>query len=177
MESPLFQISFNASRGKTFKRQTYSTLQKKGWRNLSLHCGQSLDTEWLSYWPLTKIAVTLWRWSGAAGSCPNKTHTDTLTQRRSSSQARCCEVAKVSGLRWSPCSCSEEQRIQIREVVYLQDKQRLSGVEMQWVEMCCIKFSRFDSIKLYFSGQQWDEQDTYELTKRRLTNLMMLLSV
>lgn len=140
MESPLFQISFNASRGKTFKRQTYSTLQKKGWRNLSLHCGQSLDTEWLSYWPLTKIAVTLWRWSGAAGSCPNKTHTDTLTQRRSSSQARCCEVAKVSGLRWSPCSCSEEQRIQIREVVYLQDKQRLSGVEMQWVEMCCIRF-------------------------------------
>ncbi len=51
---------------------------------------------------VTQIPETLWRWFGAAGSCPNKT-SDTRTQR-SSSQARCCEVAKVSGLRWSPCS-------------------------------------------------------------------------
>lgn len=46
-------------------------------------------------------AEAWWRWSGAAGSCPNKT-SDTLTEGRSSSRARCSGLAKASGPRWSP---------------------------------------------------------------------------
>lgn len=40
-----------------------------------------------------------------------------------------------------------------------------------------MKFCLAVSIKLYLSGQQWDERDVYELTEQRATNLMMLLSI
>lgn len=84
-------------------------------------------------------AVMLQRWSAAAGSCPNKISNkkrgkkerNIIAEDKFSCQARCCEVAKVSGPRWSPCSPSLEQRIHIRGHVYLGGKQQLSGALRQ----------------------------------------------
>lgn len=75
--------------------------------------GNIMLTGYRTAFKLLQIPETLWSLFGAAGSCPNKT-VDART-RRSSSQARCCEVAKVCGPRWSPHS--REQIIWIREVV------------------------------------------------------------
>lgn len=60
-----------------------------------------------------------------------KKERNTIAEDEFSCQARCCEVTKVSGPRWSPCSRWLEQRIHIRGHVYLGGKQQLSGALRQ----------------------------------------------
>lgn len=102
--SPTALFDFKAWHGQ--KKKICNTL----WVKYTKYC-KNMFTLWIKKkekktlaWVLDAIQIpeTSWRWCGAAGSCPNKT-SDTWTQRRSG-QTRCCEVAKVSVLRWSPRS-------------------------------------------------------------------------
>lgn len=151
-----------------------------------------LSTEWLSCWTLskyrkrygdgleqqevvqTKQVIHEHRWVPARPDverlrkCLDWGGVHVLVQANKEYESEELFIRKTNNGSQEECKCSglSSEIIGLLEVCYIRFKEKHHQ----------IKFCYFFN-KLYFSGWQWDEQEIYELTKRRLTNLMMLPSL